>query len=1030
MIAEVLLVLAGHSSSLFPVDHTLHPSFAPLLHPGEQQCLESLGLIAFRYRKIKGACNRLSQSTSRSICALCATLNHILRNEYEALVVETEAKVLRRDASLVASGSFVPLSSIRATFSEWDAPLTALASLVDELESEKHWRPGPLIDLLLTRSHTGVHRVADILSRLSVAVQSVWRTQLTAFLVHGTVSQVDPLASEQYAILGGSIPSCVSAQSRDSIAYVGRAIGTVKAAKWQKQLPRSLTSEHTTLLETVLPEDQHAFDLVVSQIRTNVSEWLWLNVLTQKDVEDAVESLANYFLLRNGEFSLSVIREIERLKVSRLTIRSGPTSMIREQDLNLALLRASLGTTAQHDPALAHLRFSLPSGPLRPLLPSLASAAAPTSSPTSHAAPGTIDPQLFSSHLLGTQLALTYSVTWPLDLFLHSADLSAYANLFSYLSALRKTHTRVHGCWTSLSNAQRARRRWTGLGEGGTAEDLELRSRSLRCGWGIVRDMEWFLDTLLSYIMMDVVDVEFRKLKGILSQKAHDSLPARETTIPLSSSDLQSTVKLPASGSSASNSSSSHLDFTTLRAIHTTYLDRLLTGCLLTNPALTSVIRLILDICERFVAQVERWGGDVLPALLFEGSIRGGDEGVGAMVKERWLVVAEINETLQNALDSFFEQLSLSISQQPFSAAADASKSILMNASMANQTTFNLSRGGKGLDGGVGEVRRHVERLLLRLDFNGAFSTRRERKTGGQNILAEEYTPRLIGAANTLEHRVFIEQNGSVVSSFHDIPLFADQNNGIFNMIVEVPRWTNAKMEISKEEAFNPIKQDIKKGRLRYVRNCFPHHGYIWNYGAFPQTWEDPTQSHAETKAKGDNDPLDVCEIGEQVGYVGQVKQVKVLGIMALLDEGETDWKVIVVDVQDPLASKLNDIEDVERHLPGLIRATNEWFRIYKIPDGKPENTFAFSGEAKNKKYATEIIHECHESWRRLITGESPARTPSYDLSIRNITIQNSPGFVRRDDPAYTSIPADSRKPPAPVDPSVSKWFYISSAQV
>ena len=82
---------------------------------------------------------------------------------------------------------------------------------------------------------------------------------------------------------------------------------------------------------------------------------------------------------------------------------------------------------------------------------------------------------------------------------------------------------------------------------------------------------------------------------------------------------------------------------------------------------------------------------------------------------------------------------------------------------------------------------------------------------------------------------MYIEQNGSVVSPFHDIPLFADQNNGILNMVVEVPRWTNAKMEISKEEPFNPIKQDVKKGRLRYVRNCFPHHGYIWNYGAFPQ---------------------------------------------------------------------------------------------------------------------------------------------------------------------------------------------------
>jgi hypothetical protein len=29
--------------------------------------------------------------------------------------------------------------------------------------------------------------------------------------------------------------------------------------------------------------------------------------------------------------------------------------------------------------------------------------------------------------------------------------------------------------------------------------------------------------------------------------------------------------------------------------------------------------------------------------------------------------------------------------------------------------------------------------------------------------------------------------------------------------------------------------QDTKKGKLRFVRNCFPHKGYLWNYGAFPQ---------------------------------------------------------------------------------------------------------------------------------------------------------------------------------------------------
>ena len=164
--------------------------------------------------------------------------------------------------------------------------------MINQLEEQEHWQPGPLIDMLLARSHTGVYRIADILSRLSVAVQRVWRTQLTAFLVHGTLATVDPLASEKYILLEGSIPSCVLSQSRDSIGYVGRAIATVKAAKWQKQLPLlDLAQEHTNLLETVLPEDQHQFDRAIVQIRTNVSEWLWLNVLTQKDVEDAVDSL-------------------------------------------------------------------------------------------------------------------------------------------------------------------------------------------------------------------------------------------------------------------------------------------------------------------------------------------------------------------------------------------------------------------------------------------------------------------------------------------------------------------------------------------------------------------------------------------------------------------------------------------------------------------------------------------------------------------------------------------------------------------
>ncbi|CCL98083.1 uncharacterized protein FIBRA_00077 [Fibroporia radiculosa] len=731
MIAEVLLVLAGHSSSLFPTDHTVHPAFAPLLHPGEQQCLESLGQIAVRYRNVKQACSTLSRSPSRYVCALCASLGQILRDEYDTLIVDTEAKILQRDSSLVASGSFVPLSSIRAIFAEWDAPLASLESLVDELKAKDSWQPGNLIDLLLTRSHTGIHRIAAIHARLCEAVQRVWMSQLQAFIVHGSLHEKDPLVSKDYVLLDGSVPSCVSVQTRESISYVGRAIGTVRAAKWERQFPRDLIVDHTKMLDGILPQDRYNFDRVIADIRTGVSEWLWLNVLTHRDVEVAVDALASYFLLRNGEFALSLIREIERLKISRLRARSGPTTMIREQDLHLALLRASLGTTAQHDPSLSNLHFSLPAGPLRPLLPSLATTTKNLS--MSHSA---VELTTFDDLLLGTSLVLTYGVSWPLDLFLHPSDLQIYATLFGYLSALRKTHTRIHTCWTSLSNSQRARRRWTGLGEGGTVEDLQARKELLRCGWGAVREMNWFLDTLLGYVMTDVVDVEFRRLKDILLKQTSGlvnqhtgsysapALLAEGASTQLKAAESDSVPTSQSGASNASAPTSSQLDFTTLRNIHTTYLERLLTGSLLSNPALTPILRSILEVCEHFVAQVERWDGDILPALLFEGSLATGEDDVGKMVRERHAALDDINKTLHGLLGSFYEQLSLSTTQQPFSAATDASKSMLYNASTANSSgfhTFVRNKRGKRLEGDE-EVRRHVERLLLRLDFNGGFS--------------------------------------------------------------------------------------------------------------------------------------------------------------------------------------------------------------------------------------------------------------------------------------------------------------------
>lgn len=64
---------------------------------------------------------------------------------------------------------------------------------------------------------------------------------------------------------------------------------------------------------------------------------------------------------------------------------------------------------------------------------------------------------------------------------------------------------------------------------------------------------------------------------------------------------------------------------------------------------------------------------------------------------------------------------------------------------------------------------------------------------------------------------------------------------------------------------------------------------------------------------QGDNDPVDVVEIGSATGRRGGVYKVKPLGVLAMIDDGELDWKVIAISVDDPKAGLVNDVEDVEK---------------------------------------------------------------------------------------------------------------------
>jgi len=288
------------------------------------------------------------------------------------------------------------------------------------------------------------------------------------------------------------------------------------------------------------------------------------------------------------------------------------------------------------------------------------------------------------------------------------------------------------------------------------------------------------------------------------------------------------------------------------------------------------------------------------------------------------------------------------------------------------------------------------------------------------------YTIEERGTENTTSYQVFVkDQAGQPISPFHDIPLVANQANQTFHVVIEVPRWTNAKMEIDTASPLHPIIQDTKKGKLRYVANSYPYKGYIWNYGCFPQTWENPNFTDENTGAKGDNDPVDICEIGHRVAKRGDVLEVKVLGILAMIDDGETDWKVIVIDVEDPLAASLNSLEDVEQQMPGFLNDTREWFRIYKMPDGKPENKFAFDGEYKDAAFALNIIQETNQFWKQLVGLAEPSQAPG-KLDVSNVLVDGSSKQISREEASEVMGKSSEFVKGDPIPDSVDTWYFTS----
>lgn len=68
---------------------------------------------------------------------------------------------------------------------------------------------------------------------------------------------------------------------------------------------------------------------------------------------------------------------------------------------------------------------------------------------------------------------------------------------------------------------------------------------------------------------------------------------------------------------------------------------------------------------------------------------------------------------------------------------------------------------------------------------------------------AASYHPRTAGQPFTTDFRIYLEgeHDHELVSPWHDVPLYAhtdgDKAGQVVNMVVEIPRFWNAKMEVS-----------------------------------------------------------------------------------------------------------------------------------------------------------------------------------------------------------------------------------------
>lgn len=157
---------------------------------------------------------------------------------------------------------------------------------------------------------------------------------------------------------------------------------------------------------------------------------------------------------------------------------------------------------------------------------------------------------------------------------------------------------------------------------------------------------------------------------------------------------------------------------------------------------------------------------------------------------------------------------------------------------------------------------------------------------------------------------------------WHDIQAGENTPDEI-NVIIEINKGSKNKYEIDKKTGI------IALDRVAHTAQDFP-----FDYGFVPRTlWDD-------------GDALDVIMLTTYPLHPGILVRVRPIAIMNMIDDGDSDDKIIAVPTGDPRWNDTKDLCDINKH---TIKEMEHFYSTYKRIQKKEVEITGFNDKEKAK---------------------------------------------------------------------------------